>query len=88
MGDDQEEAILRAYGNYEWQLSDSALFGQELSVEGGDENTISKSTTSLKTTIVGKFALKVSYTVKYTEEVPPGTDHVDAETSVTLVYAF
>lgn len=88
MDDDQEEVILRAYGNYEWQLSDSAQFGQELTVEGGDENTISKSITSLKTTIVGKLALKVAYTVKYTEEVPPENDHADTETSITLVYSF
>ncbi len=86
--DDQEEAILRASADYEWQLSDSAVFAQALTVEGGSDNTISKSITSLKTTIVGQFALKLAYTIKYTETVPLDTDHADTETSVTLVYSF
>ena len=86
--DDQDEVILRGSLDYQWQLSDSAVFAQELTVESGADNTISKSVTSLKTTIVDQFALKLSYSVKYTETVPDDTDHADTETSVTLVYSF
>lgn len=86
--DDDREAILRAYTKYEWELSSSATFSQELQVEKGGDNTISKSVTALKTTIIGALAMKLSYTVKYTEEVPVGNKHADTETAVTLVYSF
>ncbi len=88
VGDDEDEVILRAYGKYQWNVSDNALFEQELSMESGSENTISKSISSLKTTIVGSLALKLAYTVKYTEQVPSSKSHADTETSVTVVYSF
>jgi putative salt-induced outer membrane protein YdiY len=84
----ENEAIIRLYGNYVWALSDNAEFQQELTVEGGSKNTISKSITSLKTTIVGELAMKLSYTVKHTEEVPVGTENSDTETTVTIMYSF
>ena len=87
-GDEQNEVILRAYGKYRWNVSKSAVFEQELSMESGADNTISKSVSSLKTTIVGALALKLAYTVKYTDEVPSGKKQADTETSVTVVYSF
>jgi len=87
-GDDENEVILRGYGKYQWNVSQNAVFEQELSMESGADNTISKSISSLKTTIVGALALKLAYTVKYTDEVPSGKKHADTETSVTVVYSF
>lgn len=86
--DDDREVIIRGYTKYEWKLSSSAVFTQELSVEAGSDNTISKSVTALKSTIVGALAMKLSYTVKYTENVPQENKHADTETAVTLVYTF
>ncbi len=87
-GDTEDEVILRAYGKYQWSVSKNAVFEQELSMESGAENTISKSTSSIKATIVGELALKLAYIVKYTDTVPSGKKHADTETSVTLVYSF
>jgi putative salt-induced outer membrane protein YdiY len=88
-GDDNEhEVILRAYTKYQWKLSDTATFEQELSAESGADNTISRSVTSLKTAIIAQLAMKLSYTIKYTEAVPAENKHMDTETAVTLVYAF
>lgn len=86
--DDEEELILRAYTDFEWKLSDNATFEQELSTEIGQDKTISRSVTSLKSTIVGALAMKLSYTIRYTDNVPPETEHADTETAVTLVYSF
>ncbi|NIB42656.1 DUF481 domain-containing protein [Pseudomaricurvus alkylphenolicus] len=86
--DDQEEAILRGSLNYQWQLSDNAVFSEELTVESGSDNTISKSITALRANIVANFSLKLSYTIKYTEEVPVARKHADTETAVTLLYSF
>ncbi len=86
--DDEEELILRLYTRYEWKLSDSATFEQELGTEIGQDKTVSRSVTSLKSTIIGALAMKLSYIVRYTDNVPPETVHADTETAVTLVYSF
>lgn len=88
IGDDEEEGILRLSTNFRWDLSPTATFEQKLSVESGDENTVSKSSTSLKTSVAGGVGLKVAYLVNYTENVPPGKVHADKQTTVTMVYSF
>jgi putative salt-induced outer membrane protein len=84
----ERDVIMRGFTRFQWNLSDSATFEQELSVESGNENSITRSITSIKSTIIGQLAMKLSYTVKYTDEVPVGTEHADRETAVTLVYGF
>lgn len=86
--DDSEELILRAYTKFVWGITDASEFSQILSTEVGDENTISKSITGLKTEIIGALSLKISYTIKYTDEVPAARKHADTETAVTLAYSF
>lgn len=85
---DEKEAILRLSTKYQWKVSDTATFQQELSMESGSSNTVSRSITSLKTSIIGQLAMKLSYTVKHNTSVPPGTRRTDTETAVTLVYTF
>ena len=88
-GDGQiTEAILRMSTDFAWALSETATFEQKLTVESGDENTVSKSITSLKTKIVGGLGLKISYTMEYNEIVPNDTVHLDRETAITVVYSF
>jgi putative salt-induced outer membrane protein YdiY len=85
---DEKEAIARLSTKYQWKLSDTAVFQEELSVESGSSNTVTRSITSLKTNIVGQLAMKLSYTVKHNTNVPPDTRRSDTETAVTLVYGF
>ena len=87
-GEDSEELIVRLYTNYVWDFSETATFSQSVNVESGEDNTISKSITALKVKVAGDFSLKLSYTVKYTEEVPNENKHADTETAVTLNYSF
>lgn len=87
-GAHEEDAIIRAHTQYIQDISDTAVFTQEISLEAGDENTITKSSSELKTKIVGGLGLKISYVVKYTENVPKGTRHADTETALTLIYNF
>ena len=86
--EDQRETILRLSTKYSWRLSDNATFEQEASVEHGADNTITRSITSLKTTVIGRVAMKLSYTLKSQSNVPVDTKHTDTETAVTLVYSF
>lgn len=88
VGDDEEEGIVRVSSNFRWDLSPTATFEQKLSVATGADNTTSKSSTSLKTSVAGGIGLKVAYLVNYTENVPPGKVHADKQTTVTMVYSF
>lgn len=83
-----EEVIVRLSTELNAKLSDTATFEQTLSVESGEENTVSKSVSALKTKIVGGFGLKISYTIEYNETVPQANLHMDRQTAVTLVYSF
>ena len=83
-----KEAIARLYTDINWQFTDTASFEQSLSVETGKDNTITKSTTALKAKVIGAFSVKLSYTIKYTSDVPSDTEHADKETAVTLAYSF
>ncbi|WP_372748228.1 YdiY family protein [Litorivivens sp.] len=87
-GATEEDGILRAASNFRWKISPTATFEQKLSVDHGAENTVSKSTTSIKTTVKGGVALKVSYMVHYTDNVPQDKVHADKQTTVTMVYSF
>lgn len=82
-----DEAIVRLALKYKWQVSESAAFKQNLSIESGN-NSIYRSETSLQTTIVGNLAMKVSYMVKHQTNVPVGRKQTDTETSLTMVYNF
>ncbi|MFT5576997.1 MAG: putative salt-induced outer membrane protein [Bermanella sp.] len=88
IGKDEEEGIVRVSSNFSWDLSPTATFEQKLSVESGDKNTVSKSSTSLKTSVAAGIALKVAYLVYYTENAPVGKVHADKQTTVTMVYSF
>ena len=88
LGDSSSEGTLKGAANFDWKISESATFTQTLSVEAGEEITISRSVTALKLQIVGSLAAKLSYNVKHTSDVPPGFDKTDTESIVTLVYSF
>ncbi len=83
-----DELLGRLNANYLYHLSESAKFTQQVEYETGENNSLAKSVSAIKAQLNGSLALKVSYTVKYTEEVPAETDDTDTETAVTLVYTF
>ena len=84
-----EEPILRVAGDFNWDISDTSAFRQTLSVEGGDEATITKSLTSLTAKInENGLSMKASFEVKHTSEVPVATKRTDSTTTLGLNYAF
>lgn len=87
-GDTEDETILRGAAKLDWKISKSSTFGEILSVESGEDITITKSVTSLSSQIDGNLSMKVTYTIKHTSEVPEDVDDTDTETAVTLVYNF
>ncbi len=87
-GKSSQEGVLLLNGNFAVPLSDSATFTEDLSVEGGSDNTYSESVTGLKLKVLDDLAAKIAYTVKHNSSVPASTNKTDLQTAVTLVYAF
>lgn len=87
-GPSDSEAIVRIAAAYSWQVSENAVFKQLLSAQIGSESTISRSETSLQTTVTNSLAMKLALTIRNNSEVPVGRENTDTETSVTLVYKF
>jgi len=87
---DEDQAIARFAGRFDFELSENALFRQELSAETGleENNTISESITSVQANLIGELALKLAYRVKHTTDAPPGSESTDTETSISVLYGF
>ena len=68
---EEEEAIARLAGKFDYALSETALFRQKLSAEIGlsENNTISESETSIQATVVGNLSMKAAYLVQYVSEI-------------------
>jgi len=87
-GGDESEGLLRLAGKYTWKISENALFKQLLSTELGSQSNITRSESSLQTTVVGDLAMKLTVAMKHNSDVPAGSKKTDTESSVTLVYQF
>jgi len=87
-GDTESEGLIRAAAIFDWTISKTSKFGEELIVEAGEDVTVTKSVTSLSSQIEGNLSMKVTFTYKNTSDVPVGVDDTDTETAVTLVYDF
>lgn len=82
------ETTVRAALKFEWDISKTSKFNEVLTIDSGEDITITKSVTSLASQIEGNLSMKITYTYKETSEVEVGFDDTDTETAVTLVYTF
>ena len=88
LGESTSEGVFDGEIKYQYVISPSATFNQNVQVESGDANTYSKSETYLKLKINGNLNAKLGYEVKHNSDVPAGVDKTDTMTTVTLVYGF
>jgi putative salt-induced outer membrane protein len=84
----EEGAIARLALNYSWTISEGVKFIEIFSAEMGSDQSVYKSETGLQSQLSGSLATKLTYKVKYVEEVPAETENTDSEFGVTLVYSF
>lgn len=82
------ELVGRFAESFDWQFSDNAKLLQELNVETGSDNTVSRLLLAVETNVIGSIALRVSYALKHNTDVAAGTDKTDTETGVSLAYSF
>lgn len=87
---DEDEAIGRLAGQFDYALSENALFRQKLSTEIGleDGESISESETAIQASLAGSLSLKAAYRVKHVSDAPASSEKTDTETSLTLLYGF
>lgn len=82
------EGILRVGLNYNWEITKTSSFNQDIFVEHGEVNTATESVTALTVKINSKLAMKLGITVKDNSNPPVGIKNTDTKTAVTLVYDF
>ena len=87
-GKSDSEFLARGAAKYVWAITKTSKFTEDLTVESSSDATISKSVTALSSKINGDLAMKLSYTIKHTSDVPPGIEKTDTETAITLVYSY
>lgn len=101
-GDYKGETIAHLATNYVWKITENSRFEQNVLVEAGDINTVTRSKTALIAKINSSFSMKLGYTVTYNQKLPEfaqnddpeeeeeanSASHSDKETTVSLLYAF
>ena len=87
-GEDENSLIIRGALDYNWKISETANFRQRLSTEVGEDNTKSRSETSVSAKLAEAMSLKVSFIMDHNSDVNDGSKNLDTETSITLVYSF
>ena len=87
-GTEESETIARGGLYYKWLFSETAEFRQDVTAEGGGENTYVESVTAISAKLLGDLSLVASYTIKHNTDVPPLTEKTDTYTALSLEYTF
>ncbi len=83
--------IIQAQALYLLQLNEHVEFKQTLSAKVAtqtDENSTYKTESSITTKLIETLQLKFTLTLDYNSKVEADKEHLDTQTSVTLVYSF
>jgi putative salt-induced outer membrane protein len=73
---------------YTWVISETSEFRQDVTAEGGEDNTYVESVTALSAKLMGDLALVASYTVKHNTDVLAPLEETDTYTALSLEYKF
>lgn len=84
----ENSPILRMAGDYRWNITATSVFREKVSAEVSGEGSNYRAETSLSSQINNTLSLRLSHLLKYTTEVPPGTEETDQEVTVSLVVSF
>jgi putative salt-induced outer membrane protein len=87
-GTDESDTIYTGRLTYNWNMSETASFGQAFLVEAGSSNTFTESVTVIEARLIGGLALVASYTVRHNSDVLLGSEKTDTRTALLLEYGF
>ena len=88
LGVEEDETIFRGGMYYKWLVSETSEFRQDLTAEGGEDNTYIESVTALSARVFGDVALVASYTIKHNTDVAADLEETDTYTALSLEYSF
>lgn len=83
---DQNEGIVRVAAKYQWVISDSADFRQEVSSDIGQDSTSTRAESIFNSKINSHFSLRLRYLLEHESEVANGSKEADHEFTIGLVY--
>jgi putative salt-induced outer membrane protein len=84
----EEEAIVHLGTDFLYRFTDTIAFVEELTADAGEDNTIIRSTSSLRVMLRDQLSLRLSYHVRHVTDVPQDVEKTDTETFVSLAYDF
>ncbi|MEZ5489349.1 MAG: DUF481 domain-containing protein [Gammaproteobacteria bacterium] len=82
------EFMIRAAADYEWGISETASFYQDLAFEFGQDTSIYRSESGIETEVMENISMRFSINIRHQTEVPAGRKKTDTQTAVTLVWNF
>jgi len=82
------EVIISLGEEFEWTISENAVFTESFTTEIGDVRTTSILELGLETNIIGDITTKIAFQARSNSDVPVGREKTDTLTSVSLVYSF
>ena len=88
LGVKEDETVFRGGMYYKWLISETSEFRQDVTAEGGEDNTYVESVSALSAKVFGDVALVASFTVKHNTDVAPNLEKTDTYTALSLEYAF
>ena len=88
LGVEENETVFRGGMYYKWLISETSEFRQDVTAEGGEDNTYVESVSALSAKVFGDVALVASFTVKHNTDVGPNLEKTDTYTALSLEYAF
>lgn len=82
------DAVVTPQANLEWKITPNLTFLQNAKATIGNDNTITNTTTALKTKLIGNLSMQAQFDWQHVKSVPTGTKKNDTETTLNLVYDF
>lgn len=83
---DENETIVRVAAKYQWIISKSADFRQEVSSDIGRDSTSTRAESIFNSKINSHFSLRLRYLLEHDSEVAQGSKEADHEFTVGVVY--
>lgn len=87
-GDTETELILRGFGEYRWNISETAEFVNRLLVESGSDNTFLENMAGIEVAINSRLALKTGFSARHNTRVEADRKKTDYLTTANLVYNY
>lgn len=82
----ESDLVVRAFGDYRRQLTDSTELLANSLVEAAGDNTFVRSELGLGVRINSSLALKAAVQARYNSEVEPGRKSMDTQTTLNIVW--